>query len=85
MTAQGPNYDHAFWRIEALERRADALEPRLGVAETMAERHEQEIYGERGINRTVRDLALQVRSLQRSLWGLAASILIATLVFALSH
>lgn len=80
MNVPEPSFAAAMYRIEQLERRADATEPRLGATVTMAERHEQEIYGDRGINRTIRDLALQVRWVQRALWGLAASIIIAEII-----
>jgi hypothetical protein len=80
MTVPEPSFAAVMYRVEQLERRADATEPRLGATVTMAERHEQEIYGDRGINKTIRELALQVRWVQRALWGLAASIIIAELI-----
>lgn len=51
--------------------------------QALAQKHEIELHGERGVYQALEDLADQLRYVQRSLWGLAASILIATITFAL--
>lgn len=48
----------------------------------LANKHELELHGERGIYKALEDLATQLRWTQRALWGLAASILVAAVAVA---
>jgi hypothetical protein len=49
----------------------------------LAEKHEVELHGERGVYRALSELAHQLQWVQRALWGLAASVTVAAIVFAL--
>jgi hypothetical protein len=77
-----PDIQGVMYRVEQLERRQAREEERVDVAETVIAKHDLELHGERGVNATLRDLTLQMRNLQRALWGLASAITVAALVFA---
>jgi hypothetical protein len=80
MTPQNPNI---AWRLQVVEKVQNEDHSTLnGLKETVG-KHELEIHGERGINDTLRELASQLKWVQRALWGLAASVTLAAFVFAL--
>jgi hypothetical protein len=80
MTPQNPNIP---WRLQVVERIQDEDHVALGVVRELVSKHELEIHGERGINDTLSDLASAIKWTQRALWGLAASVTLASIVFAL--
>jgi hypothetical protein len=79
MTPQNPNMPWRLQVVEDLQRQDHAT---LSAVEKMVGKHELEIHGERGINDTLSELATQLKWVQRSLWGLAASVTVAAIVFA---
>lgn len=49
----------------------------------LANKHDNELHGERGVYKALEELTAQLRWTQRALWGLAASILLAAVAVAL--
>jgi hypothetical protein len=47
----------------------------------LANKHELELHGERGVYEALRDMTAQLRWTQRALWGLAVAILVAAASF----
>jgi hypothetical protein len=80
MTPQNPNMPWRLQVVEDLQRQDHAT---IGVVKELVAKHELEIHGDRGINDTLTELATQLKWVQRSLWGLAASVTVAAIVFAL--
>lgn len=78
-----PNSSEIPWRVEALQTLATKNTARLEVVEDLAKTHDLELHGERGVNATLRELSNEIKWLRRALWGLAASVTIASIVFAL--
>jgi hypothetical protein len=70
------------YRLQLVETETSKHTDRLGKVEDLAKVHEFELHGERGVNATLRDLANEIKWLRRALWGLAASVTIASIVFA---
>jgi hypothetical protein len=70
------------YRLSIVERQ---LEPGSDVDKgvELAKKHELELHGERGVYRALSELAHQLQWVQRALWGLAASVTVAAIVFAL--
>jgi hypothetical protein len=60
-----------------------SVSTRLTTVERLADKHEWELHGDRGVNATLKELASQIKWLNRALWGLAASVTVAAVVFAL--
>lgn len=69
------------WRVDRLEHK---VEDKLGRVEDLADKHEVELHGERGVYRALHELSEQLKWVQRALWGLAASVLVAALTLALT-
>jgi hypothetical protein len=80
MTPQTPNIGYRLQLVERIQNEDHAA---LGTVKDTVAKHELEIHGERGINDTLRELATQLKWVQRALWGLAASVTVAAIVFAL--
>jgi hypothetical protein len=80
MTPQNPNMPY---RLQIVERIQGEDHAALGTVKEMVGKHELELHGERGVNDTLRELASAVKWTQRALWGLAASVTLASIVFAL--
>lgn len=70
------------FRLHQVEQRTREDGP-LDNGRKLAEKHEYELHGDRGVNATLKELAGQIRWLNRALWGLAASVTVAAIVFAL--
>jgi hypothetical protein len=77
-----PSLAQVLYRLEQVEHRQKEAEERNDERDRALQKHEQELYGDRGVNSTLRDLALQMKWLQRALWGLAASVTVAAVIFA---
>jgi hypothetical protein len=78
--AMNPPGNGLGWRLEQLERlEREENKP----ARELADRHEVELHGERGVYAALKELSNQLRWVQRALWGLAASVTLAAIVFAL--
>lgn len=80
MTPQSSNLPY---RLQIVERIQGEDHATLSTVKEMVGKHELEIHGERGINDTLNELATQLKWVQRSLWGLAASVTVAAIVFGL--
>jgi hypothetical protein len=78
-----PEPNGVSYRITEVERRL-APESRIDRGIVLAEKHDLELHGERGIYQALEDLAHQLRWTQRALWTLAASVLVAALTIAMS-
>jgi hypothetical protein len=70
------------YRLSVVERQLEP-EQRLAKGVQLAEKHELELHGERGVYKALSELAHQLQWVQRALWGLAASVTVAAIVFAL--
>lgn len=71
------------YRVENLERQVDEQGATIALNSSLTAKHELELHGERGVNATLRDLSNEIKWLRRALWGLAASVTVASVVFAL--
>lgn len=78
-----PSSSELPWRVEALQAVTSRNTQRLDVVEKTADKLDLEIHGERGVNATLRELSNEIKWLRRALWGLAASVTVASIVFAL--
>jgi hypothetical protein len=69
------------YRIHLIEEdlKADAW---VDKGAKLANKHELELHGERGVYRALEELTAQLRWTQRALWGLAGSILLAAVAVA---
>jgi hypothetical protein len=64
------------YRLSVVERQLEGGS-RIDKGIALAEKHDLELHGERGIYKALADLAEQLRWTQRALWGLAVAILAA--------
>jgi hypothetical protein len=71
------------YRLTEVERRL-APDSRIDKGVVLAEKHEHDLHGERGVYKALEDLTNQLRWTQRALWTLAASVLVAAVTIALS-
>lgn len=71
------------YRLEVLEKQSKEDRAELDETASLTKKHELELHGERGVNATLRELSNQLKWVQRALWGLAASVTVASIVFAL--
>jgi hypothetical protein len=78
-----PEPNGVSYRITEVERRL-APDSRIDKGITLAETHQIELHGERGVYKAIEDLTNQLRWTQRALWTLAASVLVAALTIAMS-
>jgi hypothetical protein len=78
-----PEPNGVSYRITEVERRL-APESRIDKGIALAERHDLELHGERGVYKALEDLTNQLRWTQRALWTLAASVLVAALTIGMT-
>jgi hypothetical protein len=71
------------FRLAQLERIAERGVDRIEKVEGLAEKHEIELHGERGVYFALTSLAEELKWTRRALWGLAAALIVASAVFAL--
>jgi hypothetical protein len=78
-----PEPNGVSYRLTEVERR---LEPdsRIDKGIVLAEKHDLELHGDRGVYRALEDLTHQLRWTQRALWTLAASVLVAALTIGMT-
>jgi hypothetical protein len=79
-----PEPNGVAYRLTLVEE--DVKETRVvaDVGVKLANKHELELHGERGVYRALEDLTNQLRWTLRALWTLAASVLVAALTIAMS-
>lgn len=69
------------WRdVQRLSEAREQDKQLVDLAVKLAERHEVELHGERGVFAALNDLTNQLRWTQRALWAVAASIITAVVV-----
>lgn len=79
-----PNGNTLAWRVDGLRETSEKHDTRIDNVERLADKHEVELHGERGVYDALRELTTQLKWTQRALWGLAASVLVAALTLALT-
>jgi hypothetical protein len=78
-----PEPNGVGYRVSEVERRL-APDSRIDKGVALAEKHEYDLHGERGVYKAIEDLTNQLRWTQRALWTLAASVLVAALTIGMS-
>jgi hypothetical protein len=89
-----PESNGVSYRLSEVERRL-APDSRIDKSVALAEKHEYDLHGERGVYKALEEvttqlarareeLGSQLRWTQRALWGLAASLLVAALMLAVA-
>jgi hypothetical protein len=78
-----PESNGVSYRLSEVERRL-APDSRIDKSVALAEKHEYDLHGERGVYKALEDLTNQLRWTQRALWTLAASVLLAAVTIAMT-